>query len=157
AVGSNFTCIILDTNGVKCWGHNSAGQLGYGDTTQRNAPPAAPVNLGPGRAAKSLAAGHQHTCALLAPGRVKCWGYNTYGQTGYGDTSPRYAPPASVVNLGVDRTAKRLAAGYNHTCAILDDNTVKCWGYNNSGQLGYGDTTNRNAPPATAVNLGAGR
>lgn len=157
AAGSNFTCVILDTNAVKCWGSNTQGQLGYGDTTQRNAPAASPVDLGPGMAAKSIVAGQQHACVLLATGGVKCWGYNTYGQTGYGGTSNYTAPPAAVVYLGVDRTAKRLAAGDHHTCAILDDDTVKCWGYNNGGQLGYGDTSNRSTPPATAVNLGAGR
>ena len=50
------------------------------------------------------------------------------------------------------RTAKSVAVGVYHTCAILDDDSLKCWGYNSHGNLGLGDTTNRHYP--TAVNLG---
>jgi len=157
AAGASHVCVILDNNLVKCWGYNGTGQLGYGDTTYRNAPPAAAINLGPGSAAKSVVAGVGHTCVLLSNNSVKCWGTNSNGELGYGDTTARYAPADAPINLGAGRSAKRIVAGYNHTCAILDNDTVKCWGYNNYGQLGYGDTSVRTAPPDAIVNLGSGR
>jgi alpha-tubulin suppressor-like RCC1 family protein len=157
AVGELHTCVILDSNVVKCWGYNGLGQLGYNDTNSRSAPAAAGVDLGPGTAAKSIVAGSNHTCALLANNTVKCWGFNGNGQLGYGDTVQRNAPPSTTVNLGTGRTAKRIVAGLNFTCAILDNDTVKCWGANGNGQLGYGDTAQRNVPPDPTVNLGQGR
>lgn len=155
--GIYHTCVILDTNSIKCWGNNTTGQLGYGDTTTRTSPAAAAIDLGVGNAAKEVVAGSSHTCALLANDTIKCWGDSSSGQTGYGSTTTRLAPPTTAINLGTGRTAKRIAAGTAHTCALLDNDSVKCWGNNNYGQLGYGDTATRTAPPDTAVNLGTGR
>ena len=162
SLGSAHTCAILDDDTLKCWGqgvHIGAGLLGYGDTTQRNAPEAtAVVNLGAGRTAKAVAAGSSHTCAILDDGTLKCWGYNNFGQLGYGDKASRNAPDATeVVNLGPGRTAKAVAAGGSFTCAILDDGTIKCWGYG-----AVGDGTIPTSPPAdrltpTAADLGTGR
>jgi alpha-tubulin suppressor-like RCC1 family protein len=157
AVGDYHTCVILDNNLVKCWGNNGSGQLGYNDTSSRTAPAAAAIDLGSGNAAKSIVAGSAHTCALLANNSVRCWGNNNNGQLGYGDTAQRWSPIGGPVNLGTGRSAKRLVAGASHTCAILDNDTVKCWGNNGNGQLGYGDTNPRLSPPDTAVNLGQGR
>ena len=165
SLGSSHTCAILDDDTLKCWGqgiHIGAGLLGYGDTTQRNAPEAtAVVNLGAGRTAKAVAAGRHHTCAILDDGTLKCWGYNNWGQLGYGDKTSRNAPEATeVVNLGPGRTAKAVAAGDSFTCAILDEGTIKCWGMHQSGAVG--DGTIPTAPPwerstPTAVDLGTGR
>ena len=159
-LGPEHTCAILDDDTVKCWGGNGKGQLGYGDNVQRNAPPnQTAVDLGSGRTAKAVSAGTRHTCAILDDDTVKCWGWNDYGQLGYGDYVQRNAPPnQTVVDLGSGRTAKALSTGYWHTCAILDDDTVKCWGWNDFGELGYGDYVQRNAPPTqTVVDLGSGR
>jgi alpha-tubulin suppressor-like RCC1 family protein len=156
-MGLNHTCVILADNTVKCWGTNSSGQLGYGDTTTRIAPAATVVNLGTGRTAKRIAAGFNHTCAILDDNTLKCWGANANGQLGYGDAAARLAPPDTPVNLGTGRTALLITAGNNHTCALLDDGSIKCWGINSSGQLGYEDTNQRSAPAALAVNIGTGR
>ncbi|MCK6509360.1 hypothetical protein L6R29_05255, partial [Myxococcota bacterium] len=157
SAGGSFTCALLDNNTLKCWGANNYGQLGYGDGAPRYAPPLAPIDLGTGRTASFLATANTHACAILDNGALKCWGRNDYGQLGYGDTTQRNAPPAVAVDLGAGRTAKRVALGGWFACAILDDGTVKCWGANHDGQLGYGDTTNRTAPSAAAVELGLGR
>ena len=155
ALGQNHTCAILDDGRVKCWGHNTQGKLGLGDTANRgdganemgdNLPVA---NLGTNRTARSLTVGLDHTCAILDDGRVKCWGFNTQGQLGLGDVAHRgdganeMGDNLPVVDLGTNRTARSLTAGQNHTCAILDDGRVKCWGFNTQGQLGLGDVAHR--------------
>ncbi|MFT3772735.1 MAG: hypothetical protein QM820_45680 [Minicystis sp.] len=148
SAGANHTCALLDDGSVKCWGRNSEGQLGLGDTTLRGAQasqmgdnlPA--VNLGGGQTAKAINAGMNHTCALLDDGTVKCWGYNGHGQLALGSTSNQTSP-TTAVDLGAGKTAVAISAGSEHSCAILNDGSVKCWGYNASGQLGQGDTKNR--------------
>ena len=95
--------------------------------------------------ARDITAGGLHTCALLlADNTVKCWGDGGNGQLGYGnlnsigdDETPN---TVGVVNLG--QTAKAITAGDRHTCALLADNTVKCWGYGSRGRLGYGNSNN---------------
>jgi alpha-tubulin suppressor-like RCC1 family protein len=151
----SHTCALLDNGSVKCWGYNSSGQLGLGDTVNRgdnagemgdNLPA---VNLGAGRSAVSIAVGSIFSCALLDDGRVKCWGSNTNGYLGAGDTANRgdnadeMGDNLPAIDLGAGRTAVAIAAGPNHACAILDNASLKCWGFNSSGQLGQGDTNSR--------------
>ena len=136
-------------------GLNDNGQLGYGDTNTRGDSPGSmgkhlpSVDLGSGRSAKFIAAGGYHTCAILDDGSTKCWGANPYGQLGYGDTTNRGDDGGEMgdglpsVDLGSGRSAKFIAAGDSHTCAILDDGSVKCWGQGSDGGLGYGDTLSR--------------
>jgi alpha-tubulin suppressor-like RCC1 family protein len=153
--GDGKTCAILDDDTLKCWGSGGNGRLGYGDTTQRNAPDAAAVNLGSGRTAKAVSAASYHICAILDDDTLKCWGQNTF--LGYGSSSGYTdAPKTTAVNLGSGRTAKSVSLQWQHTCAILDDDTVKCWGYGSNSQLGYGGTTAYLSPPSSTVNLGMG-
>jgi len=140
SAGEWHTCALLNTGGVKCWGLNSSGQLGDGTTTQRNTP----VDVtGLSSGVSAISAGWAHTCALLNTGGVKCWGSNGYGQLGDGTTTQR-ATPIDVTGLSSGVSA--ISAGGNHTCALLNTGGVKCWGYNSSGQLGDGTTTQRNTP-----------
>ena len=94
------------------------------------------VNLGPGRTAKAVAAGDSFTCAILDDDTIKCWGQNGGGRLGYGDTDARGGAAGEMgdallaINLGPGRTAKALSAGDGFACAILDDDTLKCWGVN---------------------------
>lgn len=175
SAGGTHTCAILDNNAVKCWGDNLNGQLGYDDTMDRgdsagDMAALTTVDLGAGRTAKAISAGLQYTCALLDNNSIKCWGNNNSGQLGQDDTINR-GDAATVghtmaallpVDLGVGRTAKSVSASVFHTCAILDDNTVKCWGGNANGQLGYDDIITRGDDPRdmsllSTVNLGVGR
>ncbi|WP_437818270.1 RCC1 domain-containing protein [Sorangium sp. So ce1078] len=175
AAGDFHTCAILDTNEVKCWGYNGYGPIGTGDTAARGDGPdemgdnLPVVNLGTNRTAKAIAAGGLHTCAILDTNEVKCWGNNASGQLGLGNTAVRGDGPNEmgdnlpVVNLGAGRTAKAIAAGDSHTCAILDNDQLKCWGYNAHGELGIGDTSHRGDGSGEmgdllpTVNLGTGR
>ena len=104
------------------------------------------IDLGTGRTATAIAAGDQHSCALLDNASVKCWGYNKYGQLGIGNTTYMGDNTGEMavlptVNLGTGRTATAIVAGYDHTCALLDNASVKCWGKNAYGQLGIDNTT----------------
>ncbi len=168
SAGSFHTCALLDDGSVRCWGYGADGRLGYGNLTNVDSPASVgPVDLGPGRTAKAISAGGAHTCAIRDDGSVLCWGFGFDGQLGYGnaqdlgDTSPPGSHPP--VDLGAGHTAKAISAGGLHTCAILDDGSVRCWGYGFFGQLGYGDRNNigDSATPAPAsvgpVNLGPGR
>ncbi len=140
AVGSNHTCVLTASGGVKCWGSNSEGQLGDGTTIDRPTP--VPVTgLTSGVAA--VAAG-RHTCALTAAGGVKCWGWNGYGELGDGTTTER-TTPVDVTGLASGVAAVATGGG-SYTCALTAIGGVKCWGDNRFGQLGDGTTVNRNTP-----------
>jgi hypothetical protein len=171
SAGGLHTCAILDDGTVRCWGFGVNGQLGYGDTNDignsSTPTPASvgPVNLGPGRTAVAISAGGAHTCAILDNGRVLCWGFGGQGQLGYGNTDnlgdteiPGLTAP---VNLGAARTARAISAGADHTCAILDNGSVRCWGDGTDGELGYGNTSNVGDAQSPAsvgpVDLGPGR
>ena len=151
ALGQKHSCVVTETGAVRCWGDNSSGQLGYDDTNQREVPG---QDLVLGASVVRLVAGRQHNCALLSDGRVQCWGGNTFGQLGYGHTSPvggvfnlnfTKMPPEDV-NVGAP--VAELAAGGTHTCALLTTGAVRCWGNNTFGQLGYGDTEHRGGQPS---------
>jgi alpha-tubulin suppressor-like RCC1 family protein len=172
AAGREHTCALLDNASVKCWGNNTYGRLGIDNTTtmgdgsgEMAVLPS--INLGTGRTATAIAAGVYHTCALLDNASVKCWGNNTYGQLGIdndtnmGDNSSEMAVLPSI-DLGTERTATAIAAEYFHSCALLDNASVKCWGNNTYGQLGIdnntqmGDNTGEMAV-LPSINLGTGR
>ena len=140
--GEEHTCAILADRSVRCWGKGVAGRLGYGNDGNVLAPAAAgPVNLGPGRDARAIVAGDFHTCAILDDGAVRCWGFGANGRLGYGNTNNIFSPAAAPpVDLGPGRTARAITAGASHTCAILDDGSVRCWGNGAAGRLGYGNS-----------------
>jgi alpha-tubulin suppressor-like RCC1 family protein len=149
--GSEHTCALLDNNTVKCWGNGGAGRLGQGNEDNLGASDGQmgdalqPISLGTGRTARAVTAGSQHTCALLDNGAVKCWGDGLLGQLGQGDPNARGDEPGEMgnallpIDLGTGRTARAITAGSAHTCALLDNRTVKCWGDGSFGRLGNGD------------------
>jgi len=152
--GLNHTCAVLDTGQVQCWGQNTFGQLGDGGTADQStpgnvlapAPPPPPPPAAPG--SETISAGSQHTCAVVAGGRVRCWGFNSSGQLGTGDRGERQVP-ADVRDLA---DAVQVSAGSIHTCAVRRGGQVSCWGRNASGQLGDGTRVDRNTP-VTVVGL----
>jgi alpha-tubulin suppressor-like RCC1 family protein len=109
------------------------------------APPAVAVPTAP-RAARAIAAGESHTCAVLVDGTAKCWGYNDFGQLGNGTTS--LATPPVTVSASGAFTA--IAAGGSHTCALTADGRALCWGRNFEGQLGDGTNADSSVPVAVS-------
>lgn len=145
--GYNHACAIAATGTLKCWGYNFDGELGDGTTINRALPTAVTGLTG---AVKSVSAGYSHTCAVDNAGAVWCWGANTYGELGNGTTS-NSSVPVTVTGLG--GAAVSVAAGDYLSCALLTDATVRCWGYNVSGQLGNGTTGSNQSTPVVVSGL----
>jgi alpha-tubulin suppressor-like RCC1 family protein len=148
ASGADHTCAIRGNNDVICWGSNSYGELGNGAVAPFDGTVLVDNLAGD---AKEIATGTNHSCALLTNGTVRCWGANTYGQLGNGTTT-NASRPVSVA--GLPRPAVAITAGGDHTCAKLDDGSIRCWGKNNKGQLGNGSKTNSAVPVAVAAAAG---
>jgi alpha-tubulin suppressor-like RCC1 family protein len=174
AAGGYHTCALLDNASVKCWGDGSQGALGIDNATAMGKTSGSmavlpSINLGTGRTATAIAAGGFHTCALLDNASVKCWGDNRIGQLGIDNTNDMGKTSGSMavlptVNLGTGRTATAIATGFGHTCAILDNSSIKCWGLNDRGQLGLDSTRDKGDGSSgdtmtdlPTVNLGTGR
>ena len=142
AAGGSHACALTNAGGVLCLGVNSSGQLGDGTVTNRRTPVAV-SGLASGVAA--VAAGGYHTCAVMTSGAAQCWGDGSYGQLGDGATTGSFTPvPVTGLSAGV----AALAPGAQHTCALMGDGEVQCWGRNVYGQLGDGTTTDRSSPVA---------
>jgi len=144
-VGDHHACAISLTGGeLLCWGDNSQGQLGVSDAGVGSFPFALPV-LPAGVAQVSL--GESHSCARMTDGRVRCWGANVYGQVGMGTVSMREPVPIEVpAFMAAGMETSDVAAGRSHSCALLATGAVFCWGANNGGQLGTGDTADSLVP-----------
>jgi alpha-tubulin suppressor-like RCC1 family protein len=106
-----------------------------------------------GPTATALTGGFGHTCAVLDPGAVTCWGYNQYGQLGNitSSATANANPDPLPVVLPAGTTATALTAGYLHTCAVLNTGEVSCWGYNNRGQLGNRTRSGTDGPNSTPL------
>ena len=182
ALSNDLSCYLFNHGRVVCWGKNNYGQLGQdGPGSAKNIGKVATedssdrpmstlkgnfINLGTNRLAKAIVTGTEYACALLDNDAVKCWGVNNHGQLGQGDTTAHIGSGdddmarLQSIDLGTGRTAKFITAGYAHTCALLDNDTVKCWGYNKHGQLGQNNTTqigsgsNQMGDQLTAIDFG---
>lgn len=154
-VGSGFACARLQiADGsfeVACWGANWGGTLGDGATEAS----ALPIRVA-GLAGKTthLSAGLAHVCATVN-GEARCWGSNWYGELGIGEAGAPVTTPVGVPGVA-DLAVQKVVAGYRHSCALLIDGSVRCWGDGSSGQVGNGDNRAENATPVDVHGL-AGR
>ena len=145
AAGGWHTCAVLedtsqgsDNTSVKCWGHNDKGQVGDGTSGTDRASPQA-VSLGSTSLVRQLALGYKQSCVVFEDNVLKCWGHNHKGQIGTGNTTNQKTPVA--VDVGSSLGVKYVGIGEGHACAVLTDNTVKCWGEHANGALGAGAGT----------------
>jgi len=146
AIGGKHTCALLANGTVKCFGNNTSGQLGTGNTIGGNVPPlTAPLSANAGVGAVDLLAGFDFTCARLSDGSVSCWGADSFGQLGNGNSTQIVPSPVPV---SVAPKVVALTAGGEHSCVILVDGTVSCWGSDDLGVLGDGGSglTPRSVP-----------
>jgi len=167
ALNQFFSCALLTDGTVKCWGSNENARLGAG--TISYAFINSPVDVYGISTASSICVGEHHACAVLKNGEMWCWGKNNIGQLGNGIqagsgtyyTTATYSP---ALVQGV--TATSCSGGEYHSCAVLTSGGVKCWGWNNKGQLGDGTTTDSVNPvpvegvdgiEATALTVALGR
>jgi alpha-tubulin suppressor-like RCC1 family protein len=148
AAGYGATCAILN-GGMKCWGTNLWGQLGDGTKTTQLIPVDV-SNLTGG--VMTIGVGYGAACAVMNGGALKCWGHNLYGQIGDGTTTDRLVPTDVY---GLSSGVLEVSGGRYHTCALMNSGSVKCWGYNNHGQVGAGDYALQHyLTPVAAVGLG---
>jgi alpha-tubulin suppressor-like RCC1 family protein len=168
SAGTRHTCATLGDGSVKCWGDNTSGQLGQDDLLPRGVGPdemgdaLRPIQLG--AAAVQAEAGKGTTCARLVdalgqPSALKCWGDNSFGQLGQGDTDARggaFGDMAALDPIPFTVGPSALDVGDGFACALFDD-AVACWGKSNLGQLGLdqtaaiGDEPGEMAPLRTAL------
>lgn len=128
--GTDHACALVSGGDVHCWGGNPNGALGIAGPDLDRA--GAPVELG-GAAARQIACGLFHSCAITVAGDLHCWGSNSSGQIG---------PELGMETVGPTRvvtgTARAVGAGQLHTCALASDGAVTCWGADDLGQHGDG-------------------
>ncbi len=146
ASSSDHSCALLEGGSVRCWGFNEYGQLGYGDVEYTGDDERADARgyVDIGFEVEQVETGFGHSCALSTTGEVRCWGRNRYGQLGL----PNYEMvgddevPSVVELVDVGGPVMELAAGGEHTCALLETGAVRCWGLGTDGQLGYANRDN---------------
>ncbi len=160
--GIHHTCAIAVDLTLYCWGRDDNGQVGNGEPGTDVVDSPEEIDLPPGRTAVSINAGVDATCVILDNGSGMCWGLNMNSHLGVGTNTSKYSPtPISV--LPANRSLVALDVGFKHTCGILDDGLVYCWGNNTNGQLGDGTNDHSiyprvaSLPPGrTAISIDAG-
>ena len=163
SAGNGHACALHEDSTISCWGNNDDGQLGN-ETRDDSDIPVQVKNI---TGATAVTAGNSHTCALHRDGTISCWGNNVVGQLGNGNSGKGEHSPVPAKIQGITNAiAVSASVGYylGHTCALLENGTISCWGRNGSGQLGTGQSTEGDISPipvavqnitdATAISTG---
>jgi regulator of chromosome condensation (RCC1) repeat-containing protein/Regulator of Chromosome Condensation (RCC1) repeat protein len=140
SAGAVHACVRTAAGAALCWGYNDVGMVGDGTRIDRRTP----VQVkGLGSNVADVQAVWDHSCALTNAGSVKCWGHNGDGELGDGSLIKRLEP---VQVDGLTGNVQQISLGFDSGCALLDSGSIKCWGYNGSGQLGDGTRHTRRSP-----------
>ncbi len=156
-VGGEHACAVDSDGGLWCWGNNDAGQLGTGNNDGSDVPVEVPGVTG----VAEVACGSSHTCVRYDDGSVQCWGSNFEGQVGDGEEVGSHERCSigggsedcilSPVDVpGLPGNTLHIAAAFENTCVIVENNRVFCWGANFTRQLGTDDSRERSS---TAVEI----
>jgi alpha-tubulin suppressor-like RCC1 family protein len=145
ATGSSVTCSLMKEGSTKCWGTNTYGKTGRGDTVNIFA--RSPTNVQNATESFVQIAGvMDHFCVLGISGGVFCWGRNLNGWLGNNKTVDSGVP---VSVMGLRKNVTSVANGHSHSCAVLHQGGMQCWGLNTVNQIGDGTLT----PRFTAVDV----
>ena len=159
AAGGFTTCAVLSENSLQCWGRNNKGQLGNGTSGSTGVSTPVYTSSVPSTVAH-IEIGATHSCAISVAGAAWCWGEFTNGRLGTTASSDAETPTATAFLGGL---ASEISAGGAHTCALLTNGTITCFGNNNTGQLGQAITTASSSTPivvtlvATATHVSVGK
>ncbi len=145
SAGGYHTCGVLTNESGLCWGSNSLGELGNGGVTASKIPVfvSGNYNFSSIQASSDYVAGGGHTCGLLTNGSAVCWGYGGNGQLGGGSTPETETVP-SFVSGGY--TFSKISLRSSYSCGILINGSALCWGNNEYGTLGNGQTSSSSEP-----------
>jgi alpha-tubulin suppressor-like RCC1 family protein len=138
ASANTHTCVRMENGTVKCWGRNDYGQLGSNNSIVPYS--TGPVDVVGVTTARSLSVGLWHAGVIIGNSGVKTWGNNDHGQLGI-ESPPSIAYSAMLVTGLSGATAQLSATGTYHSCALLKDQSVWCFGDNTRGAFGYGSAT----------------
>lgn len=149
--GDRFTCALLTTGAVRCWGEGFEGELGHNSVTSVGDDPTRSIEIAGdvpvGGKVTAIAAGATHVCALMSTQTVRCWGDDAQGELGHnytkriGDGDPAGQSIIQAGDVPLQGRVTAVAAGAYHTCALMTTGAVRCWGAASYGQLGYGNKT----------------
>jgi len=141
SAGGAHTCAIAANNMLWCWGDNTVSQLGTGDRGGQKSVPAQVKAEGLDNNWKYVSAGAVNTCAIHASGKLFCWGSNVMGQLGIGAGGDSAATPKPVkIDATLETKWKSVSVKGLHVCAVMTTSNLYCWGFNQYGQLGNGES-----------------
>jgi alpha-tubulin suppressor-like RCC1 family protein len=154
ACGNFNTVVVCDDNTLRVFGNNISGKLGLGDIPNLNIPQTPDLHLGENVGINSIACGGNHTVVVCDDNTLRVFGQNRFGQLGLGHIRDQNTPQTLNLPLGENVGIKHVACGYSHTVVVCDDNTLRVFGHNVSGQLGLGHIRDQNTPHLLDLHLG---
>jgi alpha-tubulin suppressor-like RCC1 family protein len=152
SAGLAHSLVVRRDGSLWAWGSNHHGQLGVGDSGSR----CAPARVGTDSDWAAVSAAGFHSLALKRDGSLWAWGYNNHGQLGLDNTEDWDDEEFEPARVGTGSDWAAVSAGDLHSLAVKRDGSLWVWGYNNCGQLGLGNTEDRDYEECEPVRVGTG-
>ncbi|MAD26397.1 MAG: hypothetical protein CMO44_19735, partial [Verrucomicrobiales bacterium] len=153
AGGESATCYIDVDGMIFCMG--VFGNLGQGADPPNGPLVPTAVTMPAGLTATKIhmqdEMSFDYACAIMSDEKIYCWGWHYHGNLGIDPAPTSKVATPTMVKMPTGLTAKQVTTGHSHTCAIMSDDNLYCWGYNLKGQLGIGTTTNQHVPTAVTM------
>ncbi|XP_071722519.1 ultraviolet-B receptor UVR8-like [Rutidosis leptorrhynchoides] len=142
ACGWRHTISVSNTGKLYTYGWSKYGQLGHGDFEDHLVPHK--LEALQGSFIAQISGGWRHTMALTSDGKLYGWGWNKFGQVGVGDYVDHCSPVQ--VKFPGEQKVVQISCGWRHTVAVTERQNVFSWGRGTNGQLGLGESKDRNVP-----------
>ncbi|CAI0405268.1 unnamed protein product [Linum tenue] len=142
ACGWRHTISVSSSGGLYSYGWSKYGQLGHGDFEDHLTPHK--LEALKESSITQISGGWRHTMAVTSDGKLYGWGWNKFGQVGVGDNADHCSP--AQLKFPRDQKVVQIACGWRHTLAVTDQQNVFSWGRGTNGQLGHGESIDRNLP-----------